>query len=375
MDSTRDWRFLGSGASAWFDAPSMSAGAALVRRITTAQPDVDLRPGGLRVHLLQPDAELANSISAAAHELGLTADPSILQTMRLVIDSANPSSLMPFWQTVLGDPILSFRPTPSTPLSDRLHIDVVRTPDAVSAARAAIGQEPTGPYGVALTDTEGNVVDLVPGDRLTKDPSTADWQVLFAAMTYYSVGSPEKAAELASVVAGLADSAGLPLMVDIRPDGVTIDSGKDQWENGEGNARSDFVDLAARIQSAARDLKLTADLTRPRFIQLGLAAVDVPAVRAFWTAVLSYQPDPRQFLTDIFDPNRLNPVMFFQQTENHQHRNRIHIELLVPHDQATPRVEAAIAAGGRLITESTPSRHSLTDPEGNELDIVTFPQP
>ena len=35
-------------------------------------------------------------------------------------------------------------------------------------------------------------------------------------------------------------------MVDLRPDGVTIDSGKDQWEDGEGSATSRFVDLAGR---------------------------------------------------------------------------------------------------------------------------------
>ena len=55
-DGVRDWRALDAGASAWFDAPSMTAGAALVRRIgeltaATGLPDVDLRPGGVRVRI------------------------------------------------------------------------------------------------------------------------------------------------------------------------------------------------------------------------------------------------------------------------------------------------------------------------------------
>ncbi|GAA0405919.1 hypothetical protein GCM10009541_56390 [Micromonospora gifhornensis] len=69
-DGVRDWWLLDTGASAWFDAPSMSAGAALVRRIveltaTTGLPDVDLRPGGVRVRigpagdLTRADVELA----------------------------------------------------------------------------------------------------------------------------------------------------------------------------------------------------------------------------------------------------------------------------------------------------------------------------
>jgi hypothetical protein len=112
-DGVRDWRVLDAGASAWFDAPSMTAGAALVRRIAeltaaTGLPDVDLRPGGVRVRIgpagdLTPvDVQLARAISAAAQELGLAADPAVLQTVQLVIDTADRPSLVSFWQTVLA---------------------------------------------------------------------------------------------------------------------------------------------------------------------------------------------------------------------------------------------------------------------------------
>jgi hypothetical protein len=139
------------------------------------------------------------------------------------------------------------------------------------------------------------------------------------------------------------------------------------------------VDLAGRVQTAARDLGFSADLTRPRFVQLGIDAVDVPAVRAFWASVLGYQYDPRAFVTDIYDPRRLNPVLFFQpmdasETARRQHRNRIHIDLFVPHDLAQARIDAAVAAGGRIAAENAPNRRTLVDPEGNELDIVTFHQ-
>lgn len=400
-DGVRDWRALDAGACAWFDAPSMTAGAALVRRIgeltaATGLPDVDLRPGGVRVRigpaadLTRADVELAGSISAAARDLGLAADPAVLQTVQLVIETADRPSLMSFWQTVLAyepvradrlvdpsrrDPALSFHRSRPRPPRDRIHVDVVRASDAVEAARAAVGQKPFGAYGVALADADGNEVDLVPGDRLSKGPETADWHVLFGAMTFYPVDSPVRAGELASAVAGLADDAGLPLMVDLRPDGVTIDSGKDQWEAGEGSATSRFVDLAGRIQTAARDLGLAADLTRLRFVQLGMDAVDVPAVRAFWASALGYQHDLRAFVTDIYDPRRLNPVLFFQpmdasDTDRRQHRNRIHVDLFVPYDRAQARIDAAVAAGGRFTTENAPDRHTLVDPEGNEVDIV-----
>lgn len=91
-DGVRDWRVLDAGASAWFDAPSMAAGAALCRvaglAAATGLPDVDLRPGGVRVRigpggLTRDDVEVARSISVAAWDLGLAADPAVLQTVRL----------------------------------------------------------------------------------------------------------------------------------------------------------------------------------------------------------------------------------------------------------------------------------------------------
>jgi hypothetical protein len=306
--------------------------------------------------------------------------------------AADRPSLVSFWQAVLAyepvgadglgdpsrrDPVLSFHQSRPRPLRDRMHVDVVRAPDAVKAARAAVGMEPFGAYGVALADADRNEVDLVPGHRLSKGPETADWQALFGAMTFYRVDSPVRSGELASAVAGLADEAGLPLMVDLRPDGVMIDSGKDQWEDGDGSVTSRFVDLAGRIQAAARDLGLSADLTRPRFVQLGIDAVDVPTVRGFWASVLGYQHDLRAFVTDIYDPRRLSPVLFFQpmdasDTDRRQHRNRTHVELFVPYDQVHARIDAAVAAGGRIVIENATDRRTLVDPEGNEVDIVTF---
>jgi hypothetical protein len=382
-----DWRVLDGGASAWFEAPSMAAGAALVRRVAelttaTGLPDIDLRPGGVRIRIGTADADLASAVSAAARDLGLTADPAVLQVVRLVIETADRASVLPFWQTVLAyeptgadglvdpsrrDPAVSLREGPPRPLRDRIHVDVVRAPDAVQAARATIGQEPSGPYGLALADADGNVVDLVPGDSIAKEPETADWQALFAAVAVYRVESPGASmVDLVSAVATLTDDAGLPLLVDVRADRVTFDSGKDLWEDG-GAATAGFLGLAARVQAAARELGLIADATRPRFVQVGIDAVDVPAVRAFWTSMLGYRPDPREFVTDICDPRRLNPVVFFQPTEadRREHRNRVHLALAVPHDQVQARIDAAVTAGGRLVSD-----HTVADPEGNELDFI-----
>ena len=388
-----DWRVLGSGASTWFDAPSQTAGATLVSRIADLAPglpDLDLRAGGVRVRIgacPDLDVELARSISATAQDLGLAADPAALQTLRFAIDAADRPAVMSFWRTAFAyepaddnsladalrrDPPISFhRLDQPRPLRNRIHFDVSRSPEAVDAVKTALGTEAYGAWQLTLADTEGNEVDLVPGGELSEGPETADWQVVFGAMTFYPTSSPAQAAALATAVAGLADDAGVPLLVDLRPDGVTIDSGKDLWEEDVPR----FTALAGQVQAAAHELALAADPSRLRFVQFGIDALDVPAVRDFWTTLLGYQHDPRPNVSDIYDPRRLNPVIIFQQMdaadqERLRQRNRIHFDLVVPDDQAQARIDAAVAAGGRILAEPAQARCTLADPEGNEVDIV-----
>jgi hypothetical protein len=398
-DGVEDWRSIGISAQAWFAAPSHAAGAGLVTQIAglpaiadrNELPDIDLRIGGVGVRLGPDDVAVARAISVAAADLGLTGEPAALQTLQVTIDAVDTESVTSFWRTVLGHeragndvlidqlrraPVVRVgRLSEPRPLRNRIHLDVVRAPEAAQAIKTAIGGKAYGAYGLTLADIEGNEVDLVPGSELS--PQTPDWRALFGAMTFYPAASPEQTARLATAVAQLADDAGVPLLIDLRPDGVVIDSGKDQWEDDQGGPGARFVGLAGRIQFAARDLGLSADAARLRFQQFGIDAIDIPAVRAFWVAVLGYRYDPRTHVTDIYDPRRLNPEFFFQQMDpadqdRRRQRNRIHFDLLVPYDQMQARLDTAIAAGGRIVAEA-PGRYALADPEGNEVDIIATP--
>jgi 4a-hydroxytetrahydrobiopterin dehydratase len=54
-------------------------------------------------------------------------------------------------------------------------------------------------------------------------------------------------------------------------------------------------------------------------------------------------------------------------------RNRIHLDVSVPHDQAEARVAAALAAGGHLVTDQyAPAWWVLADAEGNEACVATW---
>jgi hypothetical protein len=68
------------------------------------------------------------------------------------------------------------------------------------------------------------------------------------------------------------------------------------------------------------------------------------------------------------------PSIWFQQMDGPRpQRNRVHIDVSVPHDQAEARVAAALAAGGRLVSGLfAPAWWALADREGNEVDIATW---
>lgn len=405
---TEDWRVLGTGASAWYAAPSHSAAAALVGAVAEVDPavdlDLDVRGTGVRARLpLTPEdgsfrqrhVDAARAVATAAERLGLTADPSVLQDVQLAFDVLDQAAVSPFWETVLGydkvgdedvmdpgrrHPPIWFQDMDAPrPLRNRLHLDAVTTQPVAAAALERLRDGLAGSvadhgYYATVADVEGNEVDVLPlpeGSGRWEGEETDDWRLPFAAMACYPTSSPRQAADLAEAVAALADEAGLPVGIDVRPGLVTIDTGKDGWEMEEG-----YEPLAARIQEAARGMGLTADVAIPRFVQLGIDAVDIPAVRAFWRAALQYDEDPRAHLTDIVDPRRINPVFFVQELDatdeaRRAQRNRIHVDVFVPDDRARERVAAAVEAGGRIVRDATQDGYwTIADPEGNEVDIA-----
>ena len=383
-----DWRTIDGVATAWFDAPSAVSGAELGALVAELSPGaaVDLRARGLRVRL-DSDGD-ADAVSMAAHDLGLAADPAALQQLAVVFESTDPPAVQAFWQRVLDyvpaedggladplrrDPAVRIRRSSEPrPLRNRIHLDVVRPSGAVE--RVGLG-EGSGPYGVCHADPDGNEVDLVPGGALGEGPDAADWQEVWSAMACYQVTSATQRRDLAAAAAALSDETGFPLLVDLRPGLVVVDSGKDQWDADANGLDVDFTDLATSLQTVARNLGATADPTLPRVAQIFLDAADVGAVRAFWVAALGYIPDRREGVSDIHDPRRLNPVLVFQpldasDTDRRRQRGRIHLELAVPSDLAPTRVATAVAAGGRVLGESE-GRCRVADPEDNELVIVS----
>jgi 4a-hydroxytetrahydrobiopterin dehydratase len=129
------------------------------------------------------------------------------------------------------------------------------------------------------------------------------------------------------------------------------------------------IALASRIRDIAAELGVDATPEKVSRIEIGLDAHDRAAVGAFWAAVLGYDVDD----LDIVDPQGRQVTLWLQETDSHDEpRQRFHVDVTVPPDQAQARVDAALAAGGRLVTrEHEPAFTVLADPEGNKVCVCT----
>jgi 4a-hydroxytetrahydrobiopterin dehydratase len=132
------------------------------------------------------------------------------------------------------------------------------------------------------------------------------------------------------------------------------------------------VELARQISAVARELGVAADPSAVQTVQVTIDALVGAEVMPFWRAVLGYQ-DRGDSPEDLIDPHGRGASLWFQQMDAPRpQRNRIHIDVWVPHDQAEARVAAAIAAGGHLVSdEHAPAWWTLADAEGNEVDVAT----
>jgi len=137
------------------------------------------------------------------------------------------------------------------------------------------------------------------------------------------------------------------------------------------------VALAAQISAVADELGVSATPTAPQVLEIAVDALDIPAVRPFWKAVLGYDDDLPQAGDPepaLIDREGIGPAVWFQQMDAPRpQRNRIHLDVTVPQDVAEQRVAAAIAAGGHLVSDRrAPSFWVLADAEGNEACVCTW---
>jgi 4a-hydroxytetrahydrobiopterin dehydratase len=223
-------------------------------------------------------------------------------------------------------------------------------------------------------------------DRLTRGAASAavsdlGWRyVLGELRTSVSVGSVAQAADVASraAVACGADADG-HFMADVRSDRTILVI----QSLADGSITVRDTELAALISTELATLGLRTEAavggTAPRALQLvevAIDAIDIPAIRPFWKAIMGYVDEPGRSGPEIaiVDPYRQGPAIWFQQmSEPRPQRNRFHLDISVPHDEAQRRMAAAIEAGGTMLYDAeAPAFWVFADVEGNEACVTTW---
>ena len=204
------------------------------------------------------------------------------------------------------------------------------------------------------------------------------WRYLLGTLTTTAaVSSLEQALDAAAVAArACGEDAGGHLRPLPRPDRLELEL---QTAAVAAVTERD-VDLARAVSEALGELGLTTSWQGPgrsvQQLELAVDALDIPAVRPFWKRVLGYEGEPGSDgpRDALVDPSREGPAVWFQQMDAPRpQRNRIHLDVTVPHDEAEGRVAAALAAGGRLVSDDAARAFwVLSDAEGNEVCVCTW---
>jgi 4a-hydroxytetrahydrobiopterin dehydratase len=201
-------------------------------------------------------------------------------------------------------------------------------------------------------------------------PGVTDWRVVWGggyAAARFLTGSFAAGLVLVAAIGELAAAAGHDPDVDVRPESVAV---RLCTAEVHGLTSRD-ANLAREISAAAARLQAPSDPAAGQHVQVAIDALDIAAVRPFWQAVLGYAVAGD---TVLRDPHRQGPTFWFQQMESPRTgRNRFHIDIYVPHDQAQARIDAALEAGGRIVGDAyAPNWWTLADPEGNEADLASW---
>jgi 4a-hydroxytetrahydrobiopterin dehydratase len=137
----------------------------------------------------------------------------------------------------------------------------------------------------------------------------------------------------------------------------------------EGGVTERDLALARTISDLAVSAGLTPSAAGVTQLELGLDSPDRTAVAPFWAAVLGATVHD----IEVVDETGQLPTIWFQKSGRDEPRQRWHHDLWVDPAQVQPRIDAAVAAGGRLVSDDeAPSFWVLEDPEGNKICLCTW---
>src|SRR3954453_23602680 len=196
-----------------------------------------------------------------------------------------------------------------------------------------------------------------------------DWRFFLMKLhARFRTGSFTKGLQLVTRITDAAEAANHPPDVVLTYPQVDVDL----VSHDVDGVTSRDVDLAREISAIAAELGVEAVPREVSTLELALDVPDADAVRPFWAAVLGYTF--HDSWPEVFDPGGRNNTLWSQKAPEAtgEVQQRFHLDIVVPREVAEERVQAALDAGGTLVsTEAVPAYWILADRHGNKVCVCT----
>jgi 4a-hydroxytetrahydrobiopterin dehydratase len=199
-----------------------------------------------------------------------------------------------------------------------------------------------------------------------------DWVVLHGGATaVFRVTSLRGATVLAQAIAEAPEIEGgsghKGILLTAGGDRLTVRLSRDVWQLEAEHAR-----LARLVSKLAREHGAKADRAAVQEVQIAVAAKAEAIDLVFWRAVLGYDPVAND---NAVDPLGHGSTVWMQEIDAAKPlRHAMHLDVSVAREQVRARLDAAVAAGGRIVDEShAPGHWTLSDRAGNRVCICAWP--
>jgi 4a-hydroxytetrahydrobiopterin dehydratase len=175
---------------------------------------------------------------------------------------------------------------------------------------------------------------------------------------------------LAVAIGAAAEEANHHPDLDLRYDHVDVRL----TSHDAGGVTDRDLDLARTVTAIAADAGTRTGVAGLSRLELALDSPAFSRVLPFWGAVLGMErPAGAEFGDELRDPAGVLPTLWFQESGEDEPRQRWHPDLWVDPAEVGPRIDAALAAGGTLVSDAeAPSFWVLADPEGNRVCLCTW---
>ncbi len=216
-------------------------------------------------------------------------------------------------------------------------------------------------------------IDRISPTQFEEMPDLEDWRLLSdGACAFFPTDSLAISARLVQSIAALPAVEDNPPDIDVRRDGVTVRLLTITRSYAGISSRD--VETARRVSEVARDLGISSEPSELQSLLVVPGATRIADVVPFWKAMLDYEPREDSPAEDLIDRHGRGPAFWFEQMEEPRPDGggAIHLAVWVPYEKAQARVDAALAAGGRMVRDQfAPMWWTLADAAGNEADIAT----